>query len=282
MLDKKDFLNSEFYKKYEKENPYYNDVILKYYFQEDIRSTRNLKTDDKTYDTYFNFNIKVMKDFFYLYYFNIDKKDDEAAYQMLTGSYINGKKRGGIYIDPDGKSPRLINNVLCYADGLISITRLIKKKNGKRISPEIVDEYEKYRKNPIIFFPSEKNYIGLNPKRYEIYDDKIDYALYDIKKYLSERNDIDIRLTQSYNAENTKKWLKNMTFENLCNEYKIIGIFVNEKYDIFNLEKGNGEVLNEDDYKNFVKADSFENQWSDKYLENLQEKILQFNNKVEN
>ncbi len=163
------------------------------------------------------------------------------------------------YLDPDGFEIRKIGGIDCSADGLLSIKRIYRKYG---MSEETIYEYEKYRRIPIFFFPQEMN--GINMSRASVFGDKIDYTLFDLKRKFAGNI---CRLDEAYNLPKTNAWLKNIgSFEKLVEIYKIKGIFVNENYEVFDLEKGNGSLIT--DY-----CDEYSWTWSERYYNQLKSKI---------
>lgn len=178
-----------------------------------------------------------------------------------------------LYLDPDPYAIKEVEDIICTADGLLSIKRMYRKYG---LSDKMISEYARYRKVPIFFFPKEKN--GINMLRTSVFGDKIDYTLFDIKKYYENFNNIDAhncKLSSAYKLPKTKKWLQNMgTFENLVDWYGIKGIFVDENYEVYDIEKGNGEHLT--DY-----CEKYSWYWSDVYYDNLKKLIDKYIDKYD-
>ena len=90
------------------------------------------------------------------------------------------------------------------------------------------------------------------------------YTLFDLKRKFAGNI---CRLDEAYNLPKTNAWLKNIgSFEKLVEIYKIKGIFVNENYEVFDLEKGNGSLIT--DY-----CDEYSWTWSERYYNQLKSKI---------
>ena len=70
----------------------------------------------------------------------------------------------------------------------------------------------------------------------------------------------------------TSIWLSEIgSFENLANLYGIKGIFVNDDYEVYDLEKGDRNILT-------TYSDTYTWDWSDSYYDNLKKKIDEFMN----
>ena len=68
----------------------------------------------------------------------------------------------------------------------------------------------------------------------------------------------------------TAIWLAEVgSFENLVTIYGIKGVFVNDDYEVYDLEKGNGSTLT-------TYCDKYTWDWSDSYYDNLKKKIDEF------
>ena len=121
----------------------------------------------------------------------------------------------------------------------------------------IIPTFERYRKEPIFFFPRENG--GINQTRARLLGDKIDLTLLDMKRYYQHQK---CQMQMAFERPKTKAWLNYMqSFENIVDWYGIKGIFVDEYYRVINIETG--EVLCED-------ADNLLNKnWSKAYYENI-------------
>ena len=150
----KEFLESEYYKKYE--NTDY-----------DGKGTR--KSSYANYEDAYNKIVTVMRDFFVLYYEKAKECDERHAKELL--------KR--IYRDPDQNFKRTFNGVECSGDALVSLSRLI--GFSEKFNSKIVDAYQEYRKSVIVYFPKEQG--GINQARCSMFGDRIDCTLLDIKNY---------------------------------------------------------------------------------------------------
>lgn len=243
------YKESQFYETYK--NSYASDKILKKVFGIELRAHSIDKL--KTYSQVHQYNVDVMNDFIRLFSTCAGIKDKEMLGRMIDA----------VYIDPDGHAIDSVGGVPCSADGLLSIKRIYRKFG---ISEEMIREYEYYRRIPIFFFPTEKN--GINVSRYRVFGDKIDHALFDLKSRFEEK---ECKLFKAYNLPKTSKWISTVgTFERLVDTYGIKGIFVNDKYEVYDLEKDDGESVIE------KYADKYSRCWSDLYYDNLKKKIDEF------
>lgn len=245
-----EYKSSTFYAKYK--NTYFSDSILKKVFGIKLSKHRVYL---RSYEAVYKKNIEVMTDFFEGYISEASSADDYTKWLMLYS----------IYIDPDTKANKNVENIECSADGLISITR-IHDRYG--IQPKFVKEFEECRRTPIIHFPKEVN--GINTLRKGVFGDRIDHTLFDLKR-LCEGYE-DCRLKLAYNQPKTSEWLKyfDYDFSKIVDWMKIDKVFVSDNK-IFDLEKNDGSFISE--YK-----DVYGWKWSGYYYENLKSKILQFEN----
>ena len=170
------------------------------------------------------------------------------------------------YKDPDEyaineKGFRRRNDIKCTVDGLLSVNRIHQHEQG--FNKNFVEAFTTYRKIPIIFFPSEMN--GINFSRAKTFGDRIDHTLYDLKQYCEKNSG---KLKTSYELPKTQSWLQsfNKSFSDIVKWMNIDGIFVDNNNNIYDLEKGNGEIIC--DY-----CEKYERSWSSNYYKNVKEKI---------
>lgn len=182
------------------------------------------------------------------------------------------------YKDPDGYCMedgkfKLQGGIECTVDGLLSIKRIYEHEKTK---DDFINAFKCYRKTPIIFFPKEAN--GINCLRAKKLEDRIDHTLLDLKKYCEERSD-ECRLHSAYILPKTKKWLDsfNYSFKEIVEWLDIVDIFVDENYDIFDLEKKDGSILSElrEEYISPRNRGYF-SAWTMDYYNNVKEKILEY------
>ena len=243
-----DFVNSKFYKKYGK--CYEVDSILKDIFGCQIRKKGIPGIGKMTYQEIYKRNLVVISDFIDLYLVGNRKITKKLAWRMLHS----------IYVDPDTAAVQMLHDVRCIADGIISIKRIFSYEG---INIHLIEDYEKYRKNPIIFFPAEKN--GINMLRASVFGDRIDYTLYDIKEYFKGSN--VCKLQSAYNLPLTASWLsKYDKFEDLIDEFGLKGVFTNENYEIYDLERYDDSVI-----EGYEKSSLWK--WTEQYYNNLKNKM---------
>jgi hypothetical protein len=185
-------------------------------------------------------------------------KDYDLAWKMLYS----------FYLDPDSASTKNYGNILCTSDGLLSIKRIYRHKG---LTTQLISEYETYRRVPIIYFPQEKN--GINMTRASVFGDRIDYTLFDLKKYfgsIESKTNLDChkcRLISAYQLPKTSDFLHQMgSFENLIDWLNIKGIFTNEQYEVYDIEKGDDSIIT--DY-----LPKYSWNWSDEYYINIKQMI---------
>lgn len=245
------YKESLFYEKYKES--YVSDKILKKVFGGDFKIHRMYGL--KTYSQVHQFNVDVMKDLLCLFAINSRVDDPELLWNMIHA----------FYVDPDGYAIKLIGDVQCSADGLLSIKRIYRKYG---MSEKAIQEYEYYRKVPIFYFPQERN--GINMLRASVFGDRIDYTLFDLKRRFNMEQ---CKMTKAYDLPRTKKWISKIgTFENLVNILGIENIFVNENYEVYDLEKNDDSILT-------TYRDEYTWEWSNSYYDNLRKKIDEFMSK---
>lgn len=195
------------------------------------------------------------------------------AVETITGVYFRYQKeeriRDIIYksycdarLDPDGKALRYAYGVRCTADGLISMRRIT---NMEKDITQIVPVYTKYRRIPIFFFPSECG--GINTTRAKTFGDRIDYTLYDLKKYFLDK--ATCFMIDAYNRPKTRMWLEGMrSFENLIDWLGVKGIFTDDSYNVFDLEYADNRVIS-----GYRTVQEYQDPWSAVYYTNLKFRI---------
>lgn len=246
-----EYKDSNFYKKYE--NTYFSDSILKDVFGVEL-SKHHVRT--RSYQDAYSKNIEVITDFIEGYINEAVMSDEDTKWLMLKS----------IYIDPDERSKRYVNNIECTADGLISLRRIYKRYG---IGLKLVDEYKKCRCIPIIHFPKEQN--GINQLRNTVFGDRIDYTLFDLKR-MCEGAD-DCRLKSAYSLSRTSEWLRafNNDFSKIVEWLGIDGIFVIDNQ-VLDLEHDDGICIEK--YK-----ESYRRNWSTYYYDHTCSKIEEYKEK---
>lgn len=259
-----DFLNSKFYKNINEE---YNTELIKFLSKYD--------KNEHIYELMFNRNIFFMKKFLADYY---------SKSSLSKTKFNNSKKDFGtrlfhnaFYVDVDEYAVKKHNNcnVICKGDALFSFNRII-SFNDYAFSNKMIKDYELLRDIVIFYFPSERG--GINTSRMNSFDDKIDYLLFDLNNYLNNK---PCRLSKTYKRKKTKEWLEsfNNDFSELVKWYGIEDIFVkkmkNGYYKVYDLEVGNGS----ESFINELPKICNKWSWSQKYYNNLKNKVLLFKNK---
>jgi hypothetical protein len=250
------YKSSSFYKKYK--DTYFSDIILRDALECNNSIHRYYGISKMSYEDVHRLSSDVLRDLFNKFAKEVDFNYIELFWKMIYS----------FYIDPDSNGLRELNGVQCTADGLFSIRRIYKKYG---IDIQTVEEYAIYRKIPIFFFPQEKN--GINSRRNFVFGDRIDYTLYDIKLYLDAKTEEErnqCKLISTYKMPKTKIWLEKLgSFKNLVDWYGIEGIFVNDNYDVYDIERGNGKVI-------LAHLDKYDWDWSENYYSNLKEYVDRF------
>lgn len=250
------YKSSSFYKKYR--DTYFSDIILRDALKCKNSIHRYYGLNKMSYEDVHRLSTDVLRDLFNKFAKEVDFNDKELFWKMIYS----------FYIDPDSNGLKELNGIQCTADGLFSIRRIY-RKNG--IDIKTVEEYAVYRKIPIFFFPQEKN--GINSRRNFVFGDRIDHTLYDIKLYLDAKTEEErnqCKLISTYKLPKTKIWLEELgSFKNLVDWYGIEGIFVNDNYDVYDIEQGNGKVIS-------AHLDKYDWDWSENYYSNLRGYVDRF------
>ena len=184
---------------------------------------RQYSYNDLTYDLVYNFELEVME--------TILKKDlsDDQKRSLIRH----------FYCDPDsypGKGRKMRGDILCTADGLLSIKRILEMEKLE----DVVGVYRKYRKTPLIFFPSQQG--SINQSRATVFGDKIDLTLNDLRRYCIYREG---KLKDAYELPKTKKWLESFdyNFGAILDWMGIKDLFINQDGAVYDIEKSDGSVL---------------------------------------
>lgn len=213
-----------------------------------------------------------------LNYLDVYKYDIEL-YQFITKKYGESEKAWKLffasYIDPDGYSGegiRYVNDVKCTSDALLSIRRIHAKEGfGK----EFIEVFSDYRKASIFYFPCEDG--GINQSRAKYLEDRIDHTLLDLKNYCAGKKNCFLK--EAYRKPKTKAWLDSFKneFERIADSMNLVGTFVNEKYEVIDIERSDGCTLNnlKETYIN-PRCKAYLSAWSSDYYKNLKVKIASF------
>ena len=115
-------------------------------------------------------------------------------------------------------------------------------KNLGLTTPEFLSNYAKIRSSVKLHFIWPQHKVPtINTYRYQIYYDRIDYLLYDLKHYfMGEKTPMQ----KAYQNNNTKIWLDSFTddFPKFIHEMHFED-FVNENYDVLDIEFGQRKVV---------------------------------------
>lgn len=249
------YLESEFFKKYQ--GTYYSDSILKDVFGQKLRKHRLNNISQMSYEDIYQLNVQAIQDFMELYW-NQHHDNAKQAFEMIYS----------FYIDPDGAATKKIGDVICSADGLISLKRLFAHEG---LTEEFLRGYQLYRRNPIFFFPQETG--GINMSRARVFGDRIDHTLYDIKKYFEATTEDErsaCKLINTFNLPLTKQWLDTLgSFEAMVDWLGVRGIFTTDNYEVFDIEKDDGAIIT-------AYRAEYSWMWSDAYYAGLKERIQLF------
>lgn len=202
-----------------------------------------------------------------IYQFNLD------LFDTVTTKYGYTDKGWKIfkecYKDPDGYALdssgfKEVDHIICTVDALISKNRIYEHVG---FNDNFIDEYIISRQTPIMFFPKEKG--GINTSRYSTFGDRIDYFLFDLKLYC---NDEKCKMESTYELPNTNLWINsfNKDFSKIIDWLDIKGIFVTDNYDVLDLEKNDGSIIEEH-------KDNYSKKWTDSYYQTVKKKIEDFN-----
>lgn len=211
-----------------------------------------------------------------MYYSDIYNYDIEL-YEFITKKYGTGEEAWHLfhnsYIDPDqyASEPGLTkkHSIKCTFDGLLSIKRI---HYYEGFGDNFIETFKMYRKKPVISFPCEQG--GINQSRARLLEDRIDHTLLDLKNYCEGK---DCVLSEAYKKDKTLKWINSFDsrFERIVDWMGIKGSFVNEKYEVFDLEKTGDIPLKclKQEYIALQKRNDYISAWSDVYYKNLKNKL---------
>lgn len=249
------FIKSNFYKKYQ--DTYWSDSILQEVFGWNTERYKIKGIDSMAYEEIYKLNMEVLGDYF---------ADPFIRSLSESNPELMWKMQKAFYLDPDEASIRRSNGIICTADGLISRKRI--SKHIKSID-DFVSEYALTRKYPIIHFPYEWD--GINGLRAIAFGDRIDHTLFDLKNYYDPTKRPNCKLSAAYKKLLTNTWLSRFSgFENLVDWLGVKGYLTNNNYEIYDLEKSDGSLLEQ--YKEEYSWD-----WSKEYYLNLRKIILNYN-----
>lgn len=204
-----------------------------------------------SYNDIYEFDIKLMKMVIKEYGIG------EEAWKLFYEFYEDPD----VYPVENGKF-KMVEDIKCTVDGLLSVNRIKQHENG--LGDKFVEVFKKYRKTPIIYFPSER--WGINVSRSRKLGDRIDHTLYDLKNFCEGKN--NCRLQLAYEKPKTSRWIKSFDndFDKIVKWMGIQGIFVNEDNEVYDLEYSDDRVIHE-------YCETYSEKWSDNYYNNIKQKI---------
>ena len=196
---------------------------LKNFYQSDYYSW--LETNDP----------KLVKNIEDALYEDLDNCDDEL-YKDLALKYNLERKKCNLFVSDNKQKIKMSADIVCGVKSL---------KNLGLTTPEFLSNYAKIRSSVKLHFIWPQHKVPtINTYRYQIYHDRIDYLLYDLKHYfIGEATPMQ----KAYQNNNTKIWLdafnndfpkfvQAMHFEN----------FVNENFEVLDIEFGQRKTVSGD------------------------------------
>ena len=196
---------------------------LKNFYQSDYYSW--LETNDP----------KLVKNIEDALYEDLDNCDDEL-YKDLALKYNLERKKCNLFVSDNKQKIKMSADIVCGVKSL--------KALGSS-TPEFLSNYAKIRSSVKLHFIWPQHKVPtINTYRYQIYHDRIDYLLYDLKHYfIGEATPMQ----KAYQNNNTKIWLDafNNDFPNFVQEMHLED-FVDENYDVLDIEFGQRKVVTGD------------------------------------
>ena len=196
---------------------------LKNFYQSDYY--RWLETNDP----------KMVKNVEDALYEDPDKYDDEL-YKDLALKYNLERKKWNLFVSDNKQKIKMSADIVCGAKSL--------KALGSS-TPEFLSNYAKIRSSVKLHFIWPQHKVPtINTYRYQIYHDRIDYLLYDLKLYFMGK---ETPMQKAYQNNNTKIWLDSFTddFPKFIHKMHFED-FVDENYDVLDIEFGQRKVVTGD------------------------------------
>jgi hypothetical protein len=226
-------------------------------------------------------NIKIIKEF-YNSDFIFDK--GKMEFKEKNAIYLKGIIET-LYRDPDVCDSLILENakkisdtegMIFKADGICGWKNLFDVYDGQK-SESWLDKYKSIRGSRYgeLFWPGildKEKHQTINQQRYRCFGDRIDWTLFDIKQYCNKE-----KTKMSYENKYTKAYFEKFgsesdKFKNFIDEMKL-QIFVNPKYDVFDLSKDNGNLISEK--SEYAWSTNYgikrKKEWLEKYIKNLVE-----------
>ena len=161
-----------------------------------------------------------------------DNCDDEL-YKDLALKYNLERKKCNLFVSDNNQKIKMSADIVCGVKSL---------KDFGSTMPEFLSNYAKIRSSIKLHFLWPQHKIPtINTYRYQIYHDRIDYLLYDLKLYfMGEKTPMQ----KAYQNNNTKIWLNSFTddFPKFIHEMHFED-FVNENYDVLDIEFGQRKAV---------------------------------------
>ena len=161
-----------------------------------------------------------------------DNCDDEL-YKDLALKYNLERKKCNLFVSDNNQKIKMSADIVCGVKSL---------KDFGSTMPEFLSNYAKIRSSIKLHFLWPQHKIPtINTYRYQIYHDRIDYLLYDLKLYfMGEKTPMQ----KAYQNNNTKIWLNSFTddFPKFIHEMHFKD-FANENYDVLDIEFGQRKVV---------------------------------------
>ena len=158
---------------------------------------------------------------------------DVELYKDLALKYNLKRKKCNLFVGVNKQKIKMSADIIC---GIKSL------KNLGLTTTEFLSNYAKIRSSVKLHFLWPQHKIPtINTYRYQIYHDRIDYLLYDLKLYfMGEKTPMQ----KAYQNNNTKIWLNSFTddFPKFIHEMHFED-FVNENYDVLDIEFGQRKVV---------------------------------------
>ena len=164
-----------------------------------------------------------------------DNFDDEL-YKDLALKYNLECKKCNLLVSVNKQKIKMSADIVCGVKSL--------KALGSS-TPEFSSNYAKIRSSIKLHFIWPQHKVPtINTYRYQIYQDRIDYLLYDLKHYFMGK---ETPMQKAYQNNNTKIWLDafNNDFPNFVQEMHFEN-FVNENFEVLDIEFGQRKTVNGD------------------------------------
>ena len=161
-----------------------------------------------------------------------DNCDDEL-YKDLALKYNLERKKCNLFVSDNKQKIKMSADIVCGVKSL--------KALGSS-TPEFLSNYAKIRSSVKLHFIWPQHKVPtINTYRYQIYHDRIDYLLYDLKHYFMGK---ETPMQRAYQNNNTKIWLDafNNDFPNFVQEMHFEN-FVNENFEVLDIEFGQRKTV---------------------------------------